>query len=200
MRDAGDTEVGGFGISRKDDLLRIEDFVTVKQKTSAVTVAFDDGAVAEYFDEQVDINRSPEEFARCWIHSHPGSCPLPSPTDEQTFSRVFGISNWAPMIIVAKGGQTYCRLRFNSGPGGHVEIPVSVDYSISFDGSDHDAWKAEYERNVQVERIVQRGPLSNSSTDTKFGNELIFDEAPDLFEDVGFDFEMDPWEDFECRI
>jgi hypothetical protein len=47
---AGDTEVGGFGVSRGargDDLLYLEDLATVRQRTTAVTVAFDDAAVAD---------------------------------------------------------------------------------------------------------------------------------------------------------
>lgn len=55
------------------------------------------------------------------------------------------------MFILARGGQTYCRLRFNIGPGGQVELPVEVDYSERFAGSDHEGWRAEYELNVQPE-------------------------------------------------
>ena len=42
FRDFGDTEVGGFGITAKDDLLLVEDFVTVQQKVSVASVSFDD--------------------------------------------------------------------------------------------------------------------------------------------------------------
>ena len=48
------------------------------------------------------------------------------------------------MFILARGGQSYARLRFNVGPGGDLDLPVSVDYSRPFTGSDHAAWKAEY--------------------------------------------------------
>ena len=40
LRDLGETEVGGFGISAADDLLLIEDFVLVRQHCSVITVAF----------------------------------------------------------------------------------------------------------------------------------------------------------------
>ena len=200
MRDAGDTEIGGFGISRKDDLLLVKDFVTVKQRASVVSVEFDDDAVAEFFEEQVDLNLSPAEFARLWVHSHPGDCPLPSPTDEQTFGRVFGASDWAAMVIVARGGQTYCRLRFNSGPGGSIEIPVAVDYSIPFEGSDHEAWHKEYKANIHVERIVSRGLLDFDSDGVSQRDGAMDCDDCELFDDTGFDFEYDPWEDYECRI
>ena len=45
-RDLGTTEIGGFGISAAKDPLLIEDVRLVKQICSAVTVRFDDGAVA----------------------------------------------------------------------------------------------------------------------------------------------------------
>ena len=53
LRDLGPTEVGGFGISAKDDLLLIEDICLVRQRCSSVTVRFDDVAVADFFDEMV---------------------------------------------------------------------------------------------------------------------------------------------------
>ena len=36
------------------------------------------------------------------------------------------------MFILALGGKSYARLRFNVGPGGSVVIPVVVDYSQAF--------------------------------------------------------------------
>jgi proteasome lid subunit RPN8/RPN11 len=149
---AGDTEIGGFGVaSDPKDLLKIDEFITVKQSTSCVSVVFDDLSVADYFERQVDLGNKPEQFARVWLHTHPGDSPFPSATDEETFSRVFGKCDWAVMFILAKGGQTYCRLRFNGGPGAHLEIPVEVDYSRPFPGSDHEAWRAEFELNIHPE-------------------------------------------------
>ena len=149
---AGDTEIGGFGVaSDSKQLLVIDDFITVKQTNSCVSVAFDDQSVADYFEHQVDQGHKPEQFARIWLHTHPGDCPYPSGTDEETFKRVFGSCDWAVMFILARGGQTYCRLRFNTGPGGHMELPVEVDYSERFAGSDHVSWREEYELNVQPE-------------------------------------------------
>ena len=64
VRDRGSTEVGGFGITPTDDLLHVEDFRLMQQTCTAVSVAFDDTAVAEFFEEQVDLGRRPEQFAR----------------------------------------------------------------------------------------------------------------------------------------
>ena len=110
-----------------------------------------DQAVADYFDRQVDAGRRPEQFGRTWIHTHPGSSPQPSTTDEQTVARVFGRTEWAVMFILARQGRTYARLQFHVGPGGSVLLPVEVEYSRDFAASDHEAWQAEYVANVQVE-------------------------------------------------
>jgi hypothetical protein len=151
FRDAGGTEIGGFGVSgiTTNDLLLVEDFVTLQQAVTAVTVAFDDTAVADYFDEQVMLSRRPEQFGRIWIHTHPGTSPQPSMTDEATFDRVFGSCSWAVMSILAKEGATYCRLRFNAGPGGALALRTAVDFAGEFPPADHAAWQAEYDQNVQ---------------------------------------------------
>lgn len=144
----GDTEIGGFGITSKDDLLLVRDIRLVRQSCTPVTVSFEDEAVADFFDEQVDQGRQPEEFGRIWVHSHPGDSAQPSLTDEQTFARCFGRANWALMFILARFGKTYARLRFNTGPGGSLVIPVAVDFTQPFAGSDHEAWFDEYAANV----------------------------------------------------
>jgi len=128
FRDCDESEIGGFGIATADDLLRIEEFCTVKQDTTFTSIAFDDLAVADFFESQVDSGRKPEQFGRIWLHTHPGNSAQPSGTDEETFGRVFGRCQWAVMFILARTGQCYARLRFNIGPGGEQNIPVEVDY------------------------------------------------------------------------
>jgi len=151
---AGDTEIGGFGLSAPNDPLLVMDFLTVKQEVTCVSVEFDDEAVAKLFEDQVDTGNRPEQFARIWCHTHPGDSPHPSGTDEETFSRVFGGCDWAIMFILAKGGQTYARLRFRAGPGGDVEIPVFVDYAQPFPGTDHAAWEDEYDAHIHPEVVT----------------------------------------------
>ena len=142
--------MGGFGISSADDLLLIEDIAMVDQICTAVSVEFNDDAVADYFDEQVELGRKPEHFGRIWIHTHPGSCPQPSGTDEETFRRCFGSTDWAVMFILARHGASYGRLRFNTGPGTSARLRPMVDHSVSFPCSEHDAWQWEYESAVSV--------------------------------------------------
>ena len=154
FRDRGDTEIGGFGITPADDLLYIAEFMTVRQVATVVSVAFDDDAVADFYDAQVDAGRRPEQFSRIWLHTHPGDSPTPSGTDEETFDRVFGRCDWAVMFILARGGDSYARLRFNVGPGGQAVVPVQVDFTRPFAGSDPQAWEREYTQNVHAETLA----------------------------------------------
>jgi len=171
----GDTEVGGFGISRGGgedgdelDLLYLEDFATVRQRVTAISVALDDAAVADYFDDRVDAGLPPARFGRVWVHTHPGDSPDPSMTDEETFARVFGTCDWAVMLIVSRTGRTYCRLSFSAGPGGTVLLPVRIDWPAWPDVLLRQAvdltklcegWIKEYGTNV--EHILMRPPLPN---------------------------------------
>ena len=59
LRDRGETEIGGFGLSAADDLSLITDIRLVEQDCTPVTVSFRDEAVADFFDEQV-IGRHPK--------------------------------------------------------------------------------------------------------------------------------------------
>jgi hypothetical protein len=175
LRDFGDTEVGGFGIASDRDLLLIEDIRLVEQQCTGASVVFDDASVADFFDHQVDAGRKPEQFARAWIHTHPGTCPKPSCTDEETFARVFGRSDWAIMFILASGGQTYSRLSFHVGPGGSLELPVDVDFSQPFGATDHEAWAKEYEANVWAEPEMFDSDVYNALEPGSWG---MFEPAP----------------------
>lgn len=148
LRDLGETEIGGFGLSAAEDPLLIVDVLMVRQRCTVVSVAFDDAAVADLFDRMVDEGVPPTRFARTWLYTHPGDCPLPSFVDEATFDRVFGRTDWSVMGIVARNGATYARLSFHVGPGGSLEIPVAVDWRRPFAAADRDAWRREYATNV----------------------------------------------------
>jgi hypothetical protein len=148
LRDAGPTEIGGFGVSACGEPLLVKDVQLVRQRCDWASVAFEDAAVADFFDEQVDRGRVPEEFGRIWVHTHPGASAEPSLTDEETFARVFGNCDWAVMFILAQGGGSYARLQYGVGPGGSMEVAVEVDYEAAFPGSDREGWAAEYAAEV----------------------------------------------------
>ena len=170
LRDLGETEIGGFGISSSSDLFHVADLRLVHQNCTATSVSFSDEGVADYFDEQVDAGLGPQLFSRIWIHTHPGDCPQPSRTDEETFSRVFGHAHWSLMFILARGGNTYARLRFNVGAEAEVKIPVEVDFTRAFAGSDFDGWMQEYTRCVQ--------PVTEDSFDAQLEDGLWGGEWP----------------------
>jgi hypothetical protein len=172
LRDLGPTEVGGFGISAPDDLLFVQDIQLVRQHCTETFVAFDDVAVADFFEDQIDLGRKPEEVGRIWIHTHPGSCPHPSPTDYETFERVFGHCDWAVMFILARSGDTYAELHWRAGSAS-LPMNVEVDFTQPFAGSDHSAWDDEYRANVQAESWPRK---SRSHS----GRRLISDQDPDL--------------------
>ncbi len=149
-RDAGETEIGAFGIAAAGDPLLVTDVRLVAQVCGPAEVAFDDDAVADLFDRLVDEGRRPEEFGRIWIHSHPGNSAAPSSVDEETFARVFGRCDWAAMAILARGGACSARLRVASVAPVEIELPVAVDFAVPFVASDPGAWRAEYEACVRT--------------------------------------------------
>lgn len=125
----GSTEIAGFGLSSPHQPLYLDDILVVRQRASSVSVAFDDHAVADLFDDMADREIPPQRFARIWLHTHPGASVTPSGTDEETFTRCFGSCDWAVMAILGRTGRTYARLRFNAGPGSSLELPVTVDWT-----------------------------------------------------------------------
>jgi proteasome lid subunit RPN8/RPN11 len=195
LRDRGPTEVGGFGIAPAADLLYVEDIRLVQQTCTSISVAFDDLAVAEFFDEQIDAGRRPEQFGRIWIHTHPGDSAQPSHVDEDTFKRVFGPCDWAVMFIIAREGETYCRLRFRAGPGGAFEIPVGVDFETNFSGSDFEAWTEEYDTTIRkAEFAFARLPQIGSDVGLTAAA-----DADDLFDSFFETFELERADDFYER-
>lgn len=160
MRDRADVEVGGFGVAPADDLLFIHDFQLVRQRSAPCYLTFEPTGVADYFDRQLDAGLAFPRFARVWIHTHPGDSPRPTMTDERTFDREFGRPDWVVMFILARGGRTYARLRFNVGPGGSMIIPAAVDYTQPFAGSDEAAWQTEFDASVRCCDPLQPGSAS----------------------------------------
>jgi proteasome lid subunit RPN8/RPN11 len=200
---AVDTEIGGFAIARSDDLLYVEEFVTVRQKNSDVTVEMDDQAVADFLDRCVDAGLPPAQVMRIWIHTHPGSSPEPSYVDETTFARVFGRCDWAVLFILDRAGNTYARLALNVGPGGAIPLPVCVAWS-DWPGLVNDAgfpmpeclaaWRTELATNIQsIPETLKLFPATALNS--------VFDIASpwEPFPEPGdwTDLDQELWEDIE---
>lgn len=172
---AGPTEVGGFGLSNPDDILRIEDILVVKQRCSFAFVAFDDAAIADLCDDMADAGVPAQRYLRLWIHTHPGVSVEPSSVDESTFARVFGDCDWAVMAILGRTGRMSARLQFNVGPRGSTELRTRVDWSTwPADATQTSlaerlaAWQEEYASRVEVlplDEPVLRRPGSDLLSD-----------------------------------
>jgi proteasome lid subunit RPN8/RPN11 len=148
MRDKGSTEIGGYGICETDDPLLINDFKLVKQQCTGATVELDTEDSMKFVEDMVDKGFSPWAFQNVWIHTHPSNCPKPSLVDEANFDKNFSHPACAIFYILARGGDSYTRMRFNTPPGIDVEIQSETDYSVPFPASDHESWKKEYEEKV----------------------------------------------------
>ena len=154
LRDFGDTEVGAFGICPTHPRL-VEDIQLVKQTCTWSTVAFDDESVSDFFENQVENGRQPDQFARVWIHTHPGGSADPSFTDEETFARVFGNTDWAVMFILACGGETYARMRVDA-ESTELLLETQIDFAVEFSESQFGAWESEYNGNVIEQQVSHR--------------------------------------------
>ena len=124
------------------------------------------------------------------VAPHPGDSAEPSCLDEETFGRVFGRCDWAVMFIVARGGATYARLRFNAGPGGEILLPVNVRWDLPLGEVSEDQWQAEHRSNVVEEsllvgtRTCERGHRLDGVDEPGIGP--LIDETEPGF--AGFDF------------
>jgi len=165
---AGPTEVGGFGLSHADEPLFIEDVLVVRQLCTFVSVAFEDLAVADLFDEMADAGIPPSRFARVWLHTHPGASVEPSSVDEATFARVFGACDWSIMAILGRTGRMSARLQFTTGPGAAIALPTRVDWSDWPDLAGSlaervEAWRQDYAAKIHVPRPKDELPRTPSN-------------------------------------
>lgn len=187
---AGPTEVGGFALSHPDEPLFVEDVLVVQQNCTVVSVAFEDVAVADLFDEMADAGIPPNRFARIWLHTHPGASVDPSSVDETTFARVFGACDWSIMAILGRTGRMSARLQFTSGPGAAVALPTRVDWSewpdLAGSLAEHvEEWQLEYAAKIQIPRLSEERflpptggdvkPPSNETLNDRYGDWHVFE-------------------------
>jgi len=154
MRDKGNTEVAGYCITGTEDPLLVTDFVLVKQTCTTATFDLDTVSCVEHMDTMLDKGISPWQSSNILAHTHPGNSPSPSGTDEENFAKAFSRPDWAIMVILAKDGSTYCRLKGNVGPGITKNLGVEIDWTSKFAESKHAEWNTEYHTNVTEEKIT----------------------------------------------
>lgn len=148
----GGTEVGGYGLlSDERHKLDVIEFNLVPQVSTSGSVDFDDEGYEDYVDRMTARSLNPDRFMRVWIHTHPGNSATPSATDETSWNNTFGDMSWAIMFILAKGGNTYCRLKASTEfaylP---FEIPHEIDWTLPYPNEgDKAEWDAEYDLCVK---------------------------------------------------
>lgn len=118
------TEATAFGITNENDGLLVESLWVPKQECSVVTTETDDGEFNEMAEWAYDNQIAPHRIGKIWLHTHPGTSPTPSGTDEKTFIEKFGNCDWTVMGILAKGGDNYARVKFKAGGGHSFQIPI----------------------------------------------------------------------------
>jgi proteasome lid subunit RPN8/RPN11 len=154
FRDRGNTEIGGFGITTKDDPLFVYDIAIPKQEVSSAFVEFNDNAVSDHFEDMFDQGIQPANCGRIWIHTHPAGLARPSSKDEETFARVFGKCDWAVMFILPKQEGHYCRVNFNTPIEHSIEIPYKIEFGCTFGASDIENWEETYKECIN-KRVIQ---------------------------------------------
>jgi proteasome lid subunit RPN8/RPN11 len=174
MRDKGPTEVAGYGVTGTEDPLLVTDFILIKQKCTGASFDFDSEDMADYAERMMDIGMPPWTCQNILLHSHPGNCPQPSGTDEENFRKAFSHPYWAIMFIIARGGEIYCRLKINVGPGVVKELKIAVDWNVPFNGSNIEAWNNEYKDKVQIEKFCMTGKEGGITRSC-----LVQDDKPD---------------------
>lgn len=180
LRDIGPTEIGGYGITETDDPLLVTDFHLIKQVATSVSIDFDTKDSIDFVERMTDKGIAPWQYG-VFIHTHPGNSSSPSVADEENFQKNFSMSHMAVFFILARGGSSYTRLRYNVGSGTEVVIKSEIDYSVPFNASDFDAWKKEYDEKVTVRKYASIiNPAKKVSLDEVLeehnGNISFFDE------------------------
>ena len=108
-------EVSLMGISAsEEDIGFITDFVCIPQEASmGLTEPTDEGFAKHWEDMLIDKDISIIRCARFWAHTHPGTSPEPSSTDNDTFKKWYNDSDFGVMYILADGDDS-CTVKHKS--------------------------------------------------------------------------------------
>lgn len=128
-------EVGCWGVCEDAaQPLFVTKLAFPEQENSPAFVSFDDMSNLRILSEQTRNGLEPWQVQRIWIHTHPGNSPAPSGTDEHTLDRISAGCPWFVMFIIAKGQQTYCRLRCRyTHPVTSMEVVEDTNLPVVFD-------------------------------------------------------------------
>jgi len=151
----GNTEIGGFCVSSKEDPLNVVDFFLLGQESGPAKVDFDEDAICSHIEFMfTEFQVNPNRCSRIWTHTHPTFKPVPSPTDEDTFLDHNGGNglpepDWMIMLILSGDCEWYARLRVNSKDVSAEQIMhIEIDWEILKGMDESETWRAEYDRCV----------------------------------------------------
>lgn len=154
MRDKSSNEIGFFAITDKDNPLAIVDIFALKQEVSVASVEFDGEDIIRFYLKCDEKGWIPAQYTRIWVHTHPGNSATPSGVDEDTFTKVWGNSDWAVMIVVGRDDTTTVKLRYNVGIPADFPLKLRLDYTRPFPASDMAAWDQEFTENVHTRQYA----------------------------------------------
>lgn len=204
FRDCSYNEVGALAVSDKKDPFIIRDLRIPKQAVTPASVDFDMDDVADLYSQLDGEGFSMNEYARIWIHTHPGNSPNPSGTDENTFEANYGKASWAIMFILAKGGKAYARLRLGKPIPIQLQMDVAVHWTCPFEATNEVDWAKTYKEKVSVELpATWVNNLPTVSGHKKIGDSEVFRESrrpvfPE--EELEVINDADWWEDVENDV
>lgn len=179
-------EVSLMGISESEENIgHIVDFVCVPQECSSGLTEPDDDGMNAYIetmllDKEISIIRC----ARFWAHTHPGASPVPSSTDNETFVKWFGHSDFGVMYILAKDDDS-CKVKYPSKYFGPQVSNMAVF--------------------VELDKIDDRGNKILLSTKTMFainkiGNSDGYTDVSALILNDYSDFEADWTQELRANV
>ena len=186
-----ETEVAFLLINRPGDPLYIDDVYVPKQEVTAVTYNLAEDALTNYAFDIMD--RYPEggvmASGNMQGHTHPGNSATPSGTDEADFNSGYG-RGWAVMFILARGGETYARLRVKDPVQQDIVMAVEVDWKGWVEAGatplpDVAAWWAQYDG-----RVTKKASVWTTATTTTPTGKIHY---------RGYDFTPGEWAQFNSQ-
>ena len=190
LRDAVSTEIGMFGIngdSARPEL--VTDMIVPKQSCTTATVDCD---VDHLQDLQLDCFESglaPWQISRVWIHTHPDGCgPQPSHTDLEQFAEFASETDYYVFVILSKTGESYGEIRYSRPAHIARNVPIAIDWSYPFSGSDHADWQS------LAKRVSKPAPVFKSAKRVKTKSKSKTIESfpiASAVEDDDLDFQWD---------
>jgi hypothetical protein len=166
----GDTEATAFGVTHETDPLLVTQLWVPKQECTFAFTEIENDQVNDLIEWAYDVELKPHQVRKVWLHTHPGDCPRPSWTDEKQFDDWMDKSDMVVMAILARGGDTYARVRarlqgkvqdFELGVAVRWDwVPQSVEEIVEF----MPKWDAEYKEKVKERKSVAPAVHLNGKT------------------------------------